>query len=81
LPENVATLAREAAPTALRNIPVIILSAESASPNERAEHEALARDAQAHVEVVSGSGHWVQLDRPDVVINAIRDIINQVQRN
>jgi pimeloyl-ACP methyl ester carboxylesterase len=80
LPESAAALAREAGPAALRDIPVIILSAESATPNERAEHEALARDAHARVEIVSGSGHWVQMDRPDAVLHAISDIIDQVRR-
>jgi pimeloyl-ACP methyl ester carboxylesterase len=79
LPESAAALAREAAPMSLREVPVVILSAESATSNERAEHEALAQAAHACVQVVPGSGHWIQMDRPEVVVNAIRDIVAQVR--
>jgi pimeloyl-ACP methyl ester carboxylesterase len=80
LPESAEALARGAVADALRDVPVIILSAGSATPNERTEHEALARDAHARFETVDGSGHWIQMDRCDVVIKAIRDIIDQVRR-
>lgn len=79
LPESAATVTREALPAALRGVPVTILSAETATAKERAEHEALALDSQAHLEIVPGSGHWIQLDRPDAVIAAVVAIIAQIR--
>lgn len=57
----------------LGNLPVIVLSAGSASEAEVKEH---AHDAGLstrgeHV-VVQGAGHWLQLDAPDAVAAAIR---------
>ena len=63
----------------LRVVPLIVLSAENASPEQRAEHESLARCLQGRIEIVPGGGHWMQLDRPDVVIRAINDVIAQVR--
>ncbi len=79
LPESAATVTREAGPASLRGIPVTILSAEKNNPGERAEHEALALAAGAHLEIVTGSGHWIQLDRPDAVIAAVEDILQQTR--
>jgi pimeloyl-ACP methyl ester carboxylesterase len=53
---------------------------EAASPEQRAERESLARCFQGRMEIVPGSGHWLQLDRPDVVIRAINEMIVQVRR-
>jgi len=63
----------------LRDVPLIVLSAGNASPEQRAEHESLGRCFQGRIEIVPGSGHWLQLDRPDVVIRAINEIIAQVR--
>ena len=52
--------------------------AGNASPIQRAEHETLARrSSRGKIEVVPGSGHWIQVDRPDVVIQASRDMITR----
>jgi pimeloyl-ACP methyl ester carboxylesterase len=80
LPENAAAVAREVGfRGTLRDIPLIVLSAENTSPEQRAEHESLARYSQGRIEIVPGGGHWMQLDRPDVVIRAINDVITQVR--
>ncbi|MGD1096308.1 MAG: alpha/beta hydrolase [Bryobacteraceae bacterium] len=71
LPENAASV--PASP--LGDLPLIVLSSETASAIERQEHEELARrSTRGRLEIVSGSGHWIQLDRPDVVIQAIREL-------
>ena len=51
----------------LGDLPVTILSAGSSTPAVVAEHE---RDASKHI-VVPGAGHWIQLDAPDAVVNAV----------
>jgi pimeloyl-ACP methyl ester carboxylesterase len=56
-------------------LPISVLSAASASPAELREH---AHDAELstcgeHV-VTPGSGHWLQLDAPGAVVEAIRNV-------
>jgi len=80
LPESAAAVASDVGVRGtLRDVPLIVLSAENASPEQRAEHESLARCFQGRIEIVPGGGHWMQLDRPDVVIRAINDVIAQVR--
>jgi pimeloyl-ACP methyl ester carboxylesterase len=77
LPESAAVVAREVPVRGY--VPLIVLSAGSASPEQRAEHESLARYFQGRIEIVPG-GHWLQLDRPDVVVRAINEMIAQVRK-
>jgi pimeloyl-ACP methyl ester carboxylesterase len=80
VPESAAAIAKEVGfRGTLRDVPLIVLSAENASPTQRAEHESLARCSQGRIEIVPGGGHWMQLDRPDVVIRAINEIIAQAR--
>jgi pimeloyl-ACP methyl ester carboxylesterase len=80
VPESAAAVARDVGVRGtLRDMPLIVLSAENASPEQRAEHESLARCFQGRIEIVPGGGHWMQLDRPDVVIRAINEIIARVR--
>lgn len=75
-------------------MPLIVLSAEHApsdswrTPEEarayaerwRAGHAALAaRSSVGRHEVVAGAGHFIQLDRPDAVIAAVRETIEAVR--
>lgn len=54
-------------------IPVIVLSAGSASEAALKEHERDARlSTRGEHSVIPGAGHWLQLDAPDAVIAAIR---------
>ena len=81
LPESAAAVNREFAADrdqqAMSAIPLIVLSSANASPAERAEHQTLARrSSKGRFEVVPGSGHWIQLDRPDFVIRAIEEIVS-----
>ncbi len=58
------------------NGPLMVLSAGSATAEELAEHERLARSSpQGQCGRVSGSTHWIQLDRPDVLIHAIGEMV------
>jgi len=70
LPANAA-----AVEALLVEVPLRILSAEDSSPAQREDHRQLAeRSASGEIEVVPGAGHWIQLDRPDVVTSAIRSL-------
>jgi pimeloyl-ACP methyl ester carboxylesterase len=77
LPQSAATIAQDLAlRNEFRDVPLTVLSAGNASPIQRAEHEILARRSSCgKIEVVPGSGHWIQVDRPDIVIQAIREMI------
>jgi pimeloyl-ACP methyl ester carboxylesterase len=64
---------------ALRDIPLIVLSAANANAIQRSEHEGLARrSSRGRMEVVGKSGHWIQVDRPDAVIQACREMVSAV---
>lgn len=61
--------------SALRDKPVVVISAESAEGHVREGHAALAALSRhgRHL-VAEGSGHWVQLDRPDVIASSLREV-------
>jgi pimeloyl-ACP methyl ester carboxylesterase len=57
----------------LGNVPLIVVTGESASESEYAEHRKLAALSTRREHIVAGgSGHWVHLDRPDVAIDAVQ---------
>ncbi|MBI4889897.1 MAG: alpha/beta fold hydrolase [Acidobacteria bacterium] len=62
--------------TGLREIPLVVISA-SRSPQAVVEAHRRTAALSAHGKhVVAGeSGHWVQLDRPDVIVREIRDLL------
>jgi pimeloyl-ACP methyl ester carboxylesterase len=64
----------------LPKIPVTILSAANSTPAQLAERDAIARQSPRgkHV-VVPKSGHWIHLDQPEVVVKAIRGIVESVR--
>lgn len=56
--------------------PFVLLSAADASAAQRAEHDRLVRRLpNGRLEIVERSGHWIQLDRPDAVTDAIARVI------
>jgi len=62
-------------------IPLVILSAENATPAELAERERWIAESQSGTHSrVPGSGHWVQLERPDVVISEIAKLVEAIRR-
>ena len=79
LPQSAAAVAQELAMIdALRDVPMTVLSASNASPIQRAEHEILARrSSRGKIEVVPSSGHWIQVDCPDIVIQAIHGMVGR----
>jgi pimeloyl-ACP methyl ester carboxylesterase len=79
--EHLAGLRKSAAEVARcgdirRDIPVVILSAATQSEAYRQEHARMAaRSAHGRHVVASGSGHWILLDEPDLVVDAIRGVV------
>ena len=62
-------------------IPVTILSAANSTPAQRAERDAMAsRSPHGKHSTVRDSGHWIHLDQPEVVIEAIREMVEVVRR-
>lgn len=61
-------------------IPVIVLSAGNATPEQLAEREALARRSPRGRHIIARkSGHWIQLDEPELVVGAIREMIGLIR--
>ncbi len=74
------TVAVVAALEHLPDIPVVVISAADQPAERLSEHRALASLSRRgrHL-VATGSGHWVQLDRPDLVAGVIRDLVDEVR--
>ena len=67
-----------AAPQPPPEIPLIVISSGNHPPQEIADHRALAARASAGRHVVADrSTHWVQFDQPDLIVDAVRDLIAQ----
>ena len=57
----------------LGDLPMVVLSAANAGTQAIAEHEHDARlSTRGEHRIVPGAGHWMQLDAPDAVAEAIR---------
>jgi pimeloyl-ACP methyl ester carboxylesterase len=60
----------------LGDLPLIVVSAGTSDELATREHEQDARlSTRGEHIVVPGAGHWIQLDQPDVVIDAIRRVL------
>lgn len=64
----------------LPEIPVTILSASNSTPPQITERDALAsRSMHGKHIIVPESGHWIHLDQPEVVLAAIREMVELVR--
>jgi pimeloyl-ACP methyl ester carboxylesterase len=63
------------------DLPLTVITAESAHPHRLKTDAALARRSQRgrHV-LVPDSGHWVPLDAPQVVIDAVLAMVHELRR-
>lgn len=60
------------------NIPVTILSAGNATDEELREREAwVARSDRSRHLKIPGTGHWLQLERPELIADAVREMVEQ----
>lgn len=63
--------------TPRRDIPVVVLSGGNQPPEQLAAHRRMAdaSDRGRHV-IAARSAHWIQFDEPELIVEAIKDIIN-----
>jgi|SRR5579872_290103 len=74
LPESARAVLTEAASL---DVPLTVLSAGNSSAAQRADHQRVAKlSSRGRLEVIPDSGHWIMLDRPDVVIRAIEHVMD-----
>jgi pimeloyl-ACP methyl ester carboxylesterase len=61
-------------------IPLTVLSAANSTPQQLEEREAWARRSPRGQHIIARkSGHWIQLDEPQLVVQAIREMIGLVK--
>ena len=74
LPESAAAVAKTS--DTLGDIPLVVLVAGARQAHLHTEDEAVAH-LSSHGKLVAApdSGHWIQLDRPDLVVQAIREVV------
>ena len=61
-------------------IPFTVLSAENATQTEFEERESWTREKpNARHVVVAGSGHWIQIEKPEAVVSAVKELIETVR--
>lgn len=78
LPESAAQVA---ATGDYGNLPLVILSASNPSPTRIRDEAGVAclSSNGKHI-VASKSGHWIQLDQPELVVEAIREVVASARR-
>ena len=63
-----------------REIPLTVISAPGQPPERLEEHRVLAaRSRHGHHLVAGGSGHWVHLDEPDLIVQAVQDMLQSLK--
>ena len=79
--ESLPASASEAAAMGAREtIPVTLLSAANATPEQLQEREAMARRSPRGQHIIARkSGHWIQLDQPELVVQAIREMVSLIR--
>jgi pimeloyl-ACP methyl ester carboxylesterase len=61
-----------------RDVPVVVISAASQSEAYREEQARIAaRSTRGRQVLAAGSGHWVHLDEPDLVVEAVRNLVTE----
>jgi pimeloyl-ACP methyl ester carboxylesterase len=59
-----------------RDIPLVVISSSTQPAEQIAAHRMLAeRSARGHHVVAARSTHWVQFDQPELVVAAVRDLV------
>lgn len=57
------------------NIPVIVISGNHQPPARLGEHAAIAKHSSNGNHIIAEkSGHWIQFDEPELILNAVRHI-------
>ncbi len=78
LPHSAAEAAALMEPSA--KIPVVVLSASNSTSAQLAERTAMATHSSRGRHIVAEkSGHWIHLDEPALVVDAIREVVEQAR--
>lgn len=78
LPESAAQVAKV---KNLGDIPLRVLSAGQPAPERLALQEAAARLSSTGKHIIASEcGHWIQLDQPAAVVEAIREVVEAARR-
>jgi pimeloyl-ACP methyl ester carboxylesterase len=76
--ETLPRSAKQVAASRLPNIPVTVISAANTPSDRRRHHVALAELSTLGKHVTAArSGHWVMQDEPELVLQAIQDVVRQ----
>jgi pimeloyl-ACP methyl ester carboxylesterase len=60
----------------LPDAPLVIISSGTQPADVIAKHRTLAdRSSRGRHIVATGSGHWIQFDEPELVVNVIRELV------
>jgi len=63
-------------PGELGALPLVVISGAHLTPEQQAEQASVATLSTIGRHIVAeGSGHWVHLDRPDLVVEAVREVL------
>jgi pimeloyl-ACP methyl ester carboxylesterase len=83
--ETICTSARDVREAEVASsipVPVTVISASATAPRRRELHEAFAgRSARGRHTTAHASGHWIPLDEPATVIDAVLDMVETIRRN
>lgn len=72
----------ESATIDLEDRPLAVLTASSPSPERIRDQEEEARRSRSSRHVIAErSGHWIPLDEPELVVEAIREVVTEARRN
>lgn len=78
LEETAAAVSRV---TSLSDVPLLIISSGDQTPDTIAQHRQLAHlSSQGRHIVATKSGHWIQFDEPDLVVAAIREMVERARQ-
>ncbi len=78
--EQLPTSATQAANGKCGSIPMVVISAGNAPASQVEEHRALAKaSCEGKHLVATQSGHWIMVDQPQLVLTAIRDLLQSVR--
>jgi pimeloyl-ACP methyl ester carboxylesterase len=65
----------------LATVPMVVISGGDQPPDMLARHRDLTRLSSAGRHIVAArSGHWIQFDEPDLVVDVIREIVDGARR-
>lgn len=67
-----------ASPFILRHVRLVVIAAEETGDSVHTKRLTRLSTRGTHL-IVEKSGHYVQYDRPDVVVNTIRQVINEIR--